>query len=56
MRLCFEPEMGRQKILQDIKLNMPEPEKVLEDVLALARAMGRMAQIRQHVDWIQARV
>lgn len=56
MRLCFEPEMGRQKILQDIKLNMPKPEKVLDDALALARVMGREEQIRQHVDWIQARM
>lgn len=56
MRLCFEPETGRQKILQDIKLNMPEPEKVLDDALELARAMGREEQIRQHVAWVQARM
>ncbi len=55
MRLCFEPETGRQKIVQDIKLNMPEPKRVLEDVLALARMMGRKEQVQRHIDWIRAR-
>ncbi len=56
MRLCFEPEMGRQKIVQDVKLNMPDPEKILDDVLTLARAMGREQQVLPHVEWIQARI
>lgn len=57
MRLAFEPQTGRQKILQDIRLRLfDDPGALLEDVARLAKRMGRLAEIEPHLRWLRGRV
>lgn len=54
MRLGFEPETGRQKILQDVLLKLADdPEEVLRRVAALAGRMQRLATVAPHLAWIR---
>lgn len=54
MRLAFEPITGRQKILQDIRLKLlPNPPRLLDDVLALAKRMERLEEVEPHVLWLR---
>lgn len=57
MRLGFEPEAGRQKVLRDIRLGLfADPGALLDRVAELGARMGRSEGIEPHLAWLRERL
>lgn len=56
MRLAFEPETGRQKILEEAQLELFDALAVLAEVEELAYRMERLPEIAEHLAWLRGHV